>query len=526
VQRINRSGSKASNVILAVERRLYKEIRVKDIKRKSMHAIGRPLITLVVFLTQSPWASAQAPAKSADAAASSRAQSASQPASPDREIALTCSVGNGFTLASVGDLVLAAPHSTTEDPGFQNTVQILRGADIAFGNLEENLIDIPHFKGSPQAEQGGWWLIGVPEVAKDLRKMGFSMVSRANNHATDWGVEGMRETDQLLDEAGVVHAGTGELRASARAARFLSTPKGRVGLISLASSFTPMSTSMQPLGEAPGRPGLNALRTRRSVIVTHEMLENLRKIRDAQPEGSLPDAAVTKPNEVDLFGVHYREGDKPGFSYEMNPVDRREILQSIRRGKENSDFVIVTVHAHEPGNWSEEPADFLPALAHVAIDAGADEFIAHGPHRLRGIEIYKGKPIFYSLGNFFLQPAMQTPTAQDMYEQMNRNSSEVTDYELAAELASHLFFNNNIWFESVIAVSRFENGRLSEIRLYPIDLRRLLRAPDGGIPQLAPPTEAHAILERLQHLSAPYHTVIEIVDNIGVIGVSGSQSHK
>src|SRR5260370_37231763 len=121
----------------------------------------------------------------------------------------------------------------------------------------------------------------VAAGASELGKRGFSMISRANNHATDWGVEGMRETDQLLDAAGIVHAGTGEVRSSARAARFLSTPKGRVGLISLASTFTPMSTSMQPLEEAPGRPRLNALRTRRSMIMTHEMLENLRKIRDA-----------------------------------------------------------------------------------------------------------------------------------------------------------------------------------------------------------------------------------------------------
>jgi poly-gamma-glutamate synthesis protein (capsule biosynthesis protein) len=496
---------------------------MKDSERQKMSAIGCPLITLVVFLTQFPLASAQAPAKSADTAAWSRAQSAAQRASSDRERALSCSIADGFTLAAVGDLVLAAPHATAADPGFQSTVQILRGADITFGNLEENLIDIRHFRGSPQAEHGGWWLIGVPEVAKDLRKMGFGMISRANNHATDWGVEGMRETDQLLDEAGIVHAGTGEVRASARAARFLSTPKGRVGLISLASSFTPMSTSMQPLGEAPGRPGLNALRTRLSMIMTREMLENLRKIRDAQPKGSLP-PATDRPNEVDLFGAHYREGDKPGFSYEINAVDLREILQSIREGKENSDFVIATVHAHEPGNWSEDPADFLPTLAHAAIDAGADEFIGHGPHRLRGIEIYKGRPIFYSLGDFFLQPAMQTPTAQDMYEEMNKNPSEVTDYELAEGLAAHLFFNDNIWYESVIAVSRFENGQLAEIRLYPIDLRRLVRAPYSGIPQLAAPTEARTILERLQRLSAPYHTVIEIVDNIGVIGVSGS--HK
>ena len=73
-------------------------------------------------------------------------------------------------------------------------------------------------------------------------------------------------------------------------------------------------------------------------------------------------------------------------------VNEREILKSIRTAKQLSDFVIVTIHAHEPGNWSEQPADFLPKLAHAAIDAGADQFIGHGPHQVRGVEIYNGKP--------------------------------------------------------------------------------------------------------------------------------------
>ena len=49
------------------------------------------------------------------------------------------------------------------------------------------------------------------------------------------------------------------------------------------------------------------------------------------------------------------------------------------------------------------PADFIPIFARAVIDAGADVFVGHGPHVLRGIEIYKGKPIFYSLSNFIFQ---------------------------------------------------------------------------------------------------------------------------
>ena len=86
---------------------------------------------------------------------------------------------------------------------------LLRNADAAFGNLENTLIDLPDFAGSPQAEAGGGHARGASTLARDMRNMGFNLVSRANNHTTDWGVEGMRMTDQAADEACLAHAGAG-----------------------------------------------------------------------------------------------------------------------------------------------------------------------------------------------------------------------------------------------------------------------------------------------------------------------------
>ena len=146
-----------------------------------------------------------------------------------------------------------------------------------------------------------------------------------------------------------------------------------------------------------------------------------------------------KPDELSLFGANYRVGDKAvRFAYDMNDSDLREILKGIRQGKQNSDFLIATIHAHEPDNWSEEPADFLPKLAHAAIDAGADVFIGHGPHRLRAIEIYQGKPIFYSLGNFFFQVGAQEPVPADLYEAVKMDPSALTENEFMAKLLKAL----------------------------------------------------------------------------------------
>jgi poly-gamma-glutamate synthesis protein (capsule biosynthesis protein) len=429
-------------------------------------------------------------------------------------------VPDGFTLAAVGDLIITHPVSSRNEPGLQSLVKILGDADVTFGNFETNAIDFRTFTGYAQAEMGGAWLRSDPRIVGDLRAMGFDLLNRANNHATDWGLEGMRETDRRLDEAGIAHAGTGEDRAAARAAGYLSTPYGRVAIVGMASSFTPISRSAPALGEVRGRPGVNALRTIRRVLVTRDMMAGLKRIHAAQPKGSYPPPSDSSSGDLDLLGVRYRVSDslkdQVRFSYDMDSVDVREILAATRQGKMNADFLVATIHAHEPGNWSTEPPDFLPKLAHAAIDQGADAFIAHGPHQLRGIEIYRGRPIFYSLANFFFQVGSVEPIAADLYEQFDQDPVRTVDAELN-RLFLKRFFQDSVYYQSVIAVSKYHRGNVSEIRLYPVELGFGEREADRGVPHEAPPAVARVILERLQQLSRLYGTAIAIEQNVGVI---------
>ena len=441
-----------------------------------------------------------------------------------------CNVADGFTLAAVGDLIFSEPLSGLQDEPFQTVLSRLRSTDVTFGNLENTLIDLRAFPGHPQAENGGPPLHGSPALAKDLRNMGFNVVSRANNHTTDWGIEGMFATDRAADEAGLVRAGTGVDRTASRAAHYLQTAKGRVALVSMTSSATPMSVSADAVGAAPGRPGLSALRVTPFLVVSPEMMKTLRQIHDGLPPAALqaeeeerrvlhPESEKhePKPEEVKLFEAKFRVGDKPvHISWDMNDVDLHEILKGIRDGKQNSDFLIATIHAHEPDNWSDEPADFLPKLAHAAIDAGADVFIGHGPHQLRAIEIYQGKPIFYSLADFFFQLNAQEPLPAEVYEDMRVDPHTATDNELMAKLLK-AWFDSPIWYQSVIAVSRFEHGQVAEVRLYPVDLGFTAKGFSMGIPRPASPAVAQTILEQLQRLSKPYGTTIAIEDGVGII---------
>jgi poly-gamma-glutamate synthesis protein (capsule biosynthesis protein) len=450
----------------------------------------------------------------------------------DRVGSIDTNVADGFTMVAVGDLILSRPLTKGNHPGFDEIVQILRDADATFGNMETLIFDIRSFEGSPQAEHGGAYHISVPELGSDLKAMGFNLMSRANNHTLDWGIEGMRETSRILDESGIVHAGAGENLAQAGAARFLETERGRVALVSFGTTFGPMFRACDPAGEAPGRPGLNPLRLTESIVVPPDILKNLRQLRETLP-GTKPDD--NDPARVVVAGATFRAGDQAGYSYEPSPSDLAEILRNVRRGKQFSDFCIVTNHGHEP-NWSHEvsqdPPDYEQSFARKLIDTGADAYVGHGPHLIRGIEIYKDRPILYGLGNFFYDD-LRTPVGADMFEAYGKDPRRDTDAEVTVDEEAKGYptadgfvgaLSQPIFYESIITVSRFEQNQLVELRLYPIELGYSKRFANRGVPRLVTGPQARAILERLQKLSEPFGTRIVIDNDIGTINLERGSS--
>ena len=157
-------------------------------------------------------------------------------------------------------------------------------------------------------------------------------------------------------------------------------------------------------------------------------------------------------------------------------------------------------------------------LAHQAIDNGADMFVGHGPHVLRGIQIYKGKPIFYGMGEFFYQ-------WQHMDASLMSGSWSQAEMRGDSDVASRISAGwRPINFESMVAQSHYDKGKLVEVRLIPTS-----GAWDGpvsqlGLPRLAPPALAQKILARVQALSKPFGTTITIENNVGVIRIDESRS--
>ncbi len=284
-------------------------------------------------------------------------------------------------------------------------------------------------------------------------------------------------------------------------------------------------------GEWPGRGGQSGLRTVRYFMTPPALWDSVKGIRQAFPNGTGFYAPGFSDTDITLLGQRFRldrNATKPYYAFEMNQQDLREILAMVREGKTRSDFMTLAIHSHHfhdtaggerglntPENESIDTnpsiADYLPVLAKGAIDAGADAFLGTGVHVLRGIEIYKGRPIFYGLGEFFRQMDIIGLSG------MGRGRGEGAAAG-AAEGGEGRESDPPIKYESVVAVSRFEHGTLAEVRLHPVELTdRGVRLVHRGIPRLASPETARRILTRLQTLSAPLGTTITIENNIGVI---------
>ena len=437
-----------------------------------------------------------------------------QELNPDQ---LATTVSDGFTIAVVGDIIISySLDHMMGDAGFRAVVELIQGADVSTGNLEGNIIDGRKFRGSAGGGFGG-----EPEVAEWVKTMGFDIVSRPNNHADDFGREGLIETSSHLDRAGLQYAGYGDSYWAAKAARYYSSPRGRVGMVAV-SDHQPRAQLAR--GEWPGIGGLSPLRVTRYFMVPEDSWEALQTMRDHFPNGTgFYARGANSSEQIAFIGNQFRKAARgiteAYYHYEINQRDLRDTLAAIREGKIKSDFITVAIHAHHfletTGGYRGEGipdaehidtnpsiADYLPVFAKAAIDNGADLFQGTGVHALRGIEIYNNRPIFYGLGEFIRQ--------MDVIGLSGRGDPRRSMGPPDAEFP--------VKFESIIAISEYAGGELKEVRIHPVEARYAeTKLAQRGIPRIAPPAIAQRILRRLQALSAPLGTEIQIVGNIGII---------
>jgi len=399
--------------------------------------------------------------------------------------------------------------------GFQDVKHQICKGDARFFNLETTLHNGEHFGNQ---FFGGSFLRADPKALDDAKAYGFNMLSFANNHSMDFSYGGLLSTKRYVDASGFVNAGVGANLDEAAAPAYLDLPKGRVALIATVST---MANDAAMAGKQsrrfPGRPGVNGLRITEQLQVTPAQMDVVRQIAsqskiNAQLE--IERAEGYHPNLSDdavfLKNIFLTSGDKTKYITHPNQSDMERIEKAIYEAQMQADYILVSIHSHElSGDKKENPSMFLQEFAHRCIDAGAHAVIGHGPHLLRPVEIYKKRPIFYSLGDFVIHNECIPYAPEEMYALQGLTSDYAMRdvfYKRSAGYTRGLMRDRRM-LESVIPYFEMEDGALTYLELMPIELQFDTKLWQSGNPRFS---EEHGIIERLSDMSALFGTKITV----------------
>ncbi len=244
-----------------------------------------------------------------------------------------------------GDVILDEPDP---DHWLSGLRDLTRSADLTIGHLE-----VPHTAGGTEGATEVPAPGAPPEHLEALPRAGFAAMTLAGNHIADRGAAGIADSAAALERLGIAHCGAGPSIEEARRPAILVRHGLRVALLSY------NCVGPQSAWAAVDQAGCAYVR-----------VESV----DGGP--ITPTANLTRIDEQSMGEM---QGD-------------------IARARPAADLLIVALHKgilHRPAQL----APYERPLAHAAIDAGADIVIGHHAHIIRGIEIYRGRPIYHGLGN-------------------------------------------------------------------------------------------------------------------------------
>jgi Bacterial capsule synthesis protein PGA_cap len=190
-------------------------------------------------------------------------------------------------------------------------------------------------------------------------------------------------------------------------------------------------------------------------------------------------------------------------------ADRKANLAAISQAASNANVVVASVHAHRQGDW-------LTTFAHEAIDRGADIVFVHGPHQVLGIELYRGKPIFYSMGDFVFEPERVARFLSEAYERFGlRADAPVEKLKSMPDKLTSGLSRRRGTFEGFVTRIFMAGNKINGIRLFPIDLQFNAEEENRGRPQLASRGLGKRIIKSVALRSRQFGTKIHYDANTG-----------
>ncbi|AIQ45426.1 capsule biosynthesis protein CapA [Paenibacillus sp. FSL R7-0273] len=405
----------------------------------------------------------------------------------------------------------------TMDP---ELLALLQGADEAFTNAE---FVTPRRNTAPAAGRGYQTSVR-PKALDEFKHLNIRYVSFANNHTGDYGVEGMVDTIEEAEARGLFPLGVGMSLHEARKPVFIDTPDGRIAIITIDVTRSEVFAASNPGNGVPARPGVNPLRWSRTYVVNDQDFAALKEISErigiapSMEEGKRIETYKSKSENHYEFGslfegyLTFEKGEHSRVKTAAHEQDQQEIFRTIQDARERADYVFVSLHTHEGENenwYSDYPAEFIETFARGAVDAGASCVFGHGSHFTRGVELYKGQPIFYNLGSLFMEfEAGESIVSPEMFtaygyaeneapSTLHKNRTKDNEGNWQGFYSDRKFSENFlVMFDLSVEENRFD------YHLIPIDLR--LTHPTvtkRGLPVLASEEAAASLVKRLNAVS-------------------------
>ena len=312
-------------------------------------------------------------------------------------------------------------------------------SDVRLGNLEMVLSNYDCYAST---FCGGTWLTAPTAILDSLCSCGFNCFSVANNHSMDYSYGGLMSTLEALDAYSLPYCGAGMSLADAAAPAYIHTKHGTAAVLSVTATCDDAARAGDAGPAIPARPGVNMLRHSEIFYVNHAHMQAIRevaaatmingRIENSKRGGYTPE----KPGIISLGPIDFSQREVEGKMSIPNSVDMSRILASIRAARQLSDCVIVCFHSHEiKGATDDEPDHFIETFCHGCIDAGADAMIGSGTHQIKAVELYRNKPIFYSIANFIFQSDDVQQLPADFYEKYRVREDKTAAEALAVRSA-------------------------------------------------------------------------------------------
>lgn len=415
-----------------------------------------------------------------------------------------------------GDSIMLTPPKVSYT-GYRELRKIIEQADVKGTNLEMVISD-----GNPFASTfcGGIWLKASSARLDDLAKYGFEYYGFANNHTMDYSYDGLRDTLKELKKRGFYTSGAGMGLEEANRPAIMSKNGEHVAIFSCTASCDDAARAGYASPTVSARPGVNMLRHSEEYMVTPEHLKVIDEIASATCLNARFLKAVRMgihqlPQGIHRLGrLQFVAGFEDSKNSRCNKMDLERILKSIRDSVQNYNYTIMCIHSHDiKGETDDTPDYYLEEFAHKCIDAGVTAVIGTGTHQLKAVEMYKGRPIFYSLGNFIFADEELLVAPYDYYERYGCEVSQSLE-----EIKKTCSKNGTIGleydfmnFRSIIPMISVFDEKV-EICCYPIELNFNGNKGNKGYPNLAKEKVGKEIFYRLKELSSVYGTRMELQD--------------